>query len=397
MEYRTRYPEGEELERMMVDAGLGQLHRQRLILAAVMVLTVSVLNSLLDFNTTTLWVAIGFSAVVLVGVEMAWRAQLRRNAKRQVPVFGGRETVVTVSDAGLLLETPATHSSMYYPWPLVSKPQLYRKDTVLGFFTPTQLYAIALHGLDAGQRAELLREVQEHAGKAGGEPIPPPMDTARAHTLDITAGQRAEACDITATRICPVWLTLIRCAVLALLAWSAGQQAAELVQADCQVASSGFILIGILAFCAWIVFSYLLHPGRQLLRAASTPAAARVRCRSYLFDTEGQRLQAAGGEGSWAVTGLDRVEAVCRGKSCRVLFMNGQASGLTLPLDAELPPALPAELPAPRRSRLFIPALVVAAVLFAVSFLYTCESAPEEEEPCPEEVYEEILAPIMGD
>lgn len=117
------------------------------------------------------------------------------------------------------------------------------------------------------------------------------------------------------------------------------------------------------------------------MRAASTPAAARVRCRSYLIDTEGQRLQAAGGEGSWAVTGLDRVEAVCRGKSCRVLFMNGQASGLTLPLDAELPPALPAELPAPRRSRLFIPALVVAAVLLPCPFSTPASRPPRKRNP----------------
>lgn len=379
---------------MLVDAGLGLLHRPRLILAAVLVLTVYVLHRLLDFSTTTLWVAIGVCAVVFAAVEITWRALARRNAKRQVPVFGGRETVVTVSDAGVLLETPATHSSAYYPWPLVSKPQLYRKDTMLGFFTPTRLLAVALHGLEAEQRTQLLREMQEHAGKEGGTPLPPPLDTARAHALDITAGQRAEACDITLTRICPVWVTLFRCAVLALFGWRGGQLAAEIVQADFQVESSHFILIGILAVCAWIVFSYLLHPGQRLMRAASTPKAARVRCRSYLFDTEGQRLLAAGGEGSWAVGGLDQVEAVCRGKSCRVLFMKGQDSGLTLPLDAELPPSLPAECPAPRRSRLFIPALLLAAALFAAA----CASASHDEEDAisPEEMYGEVVSPIMG-
>lgn len=372
---------------MLVDAGLGRLHRARLILVAMLVLCLVIFREVLDFPTEMLWVSAGLCMAVFVGWELFWRASLRRHAQRQIPVFSGQETLVTVEDGGLLMETPATHSSLYYAWPLVSRPQLYRRDTMLSFQTPTQMLVFSLHGMEAEQRAELLRELQERAGKEGGTPIPPPLDTTAAHPLKLTPAQLSEAADMMAVRSTSLWIVLIRCAVLAFFGWLVGQLMGV-------PDSQSWTLWAISVFCLWIPFIYLLHPGRLLLRASSTAKAKRVRCHSYLFDTEGQRLLGLG-ESSWAVTGLDQVETVGRGKTCRVLFRHGQTTGLTLPLDAELPSTLPAEQPLPRRSRLFIPALVLTAVLFAVSFHLSCNATPEEEKPGPEEMYEEFVAPIM--
>ena len=394
MVYRTRYPEGEELERMLVEAGQGQLRRARLILVGIFVLGLVIFREVLDFPKEMLWVTAGIFTVVLVAVELMWRSALRRHARLQVPVFGGRETLVTVEDGGLMLETPATRSSVYYPWPLVSRAQLYRRDTMLGFQTPTRMLVLAMHGLEAEQRTELLRELQQRAGKEGGALLPPPLDAAAAHPLELTRAQRSEAADMTAVRSTSLWVVLIRCAVLAFFGWYAGN---VFSYGELGMDSAMCVQLVVLAFGLWIPFIYLLHPGRVLLRAGSTPKAQRSRCRSYLFDTEGQRLLALRGEGSWAVTGLDQVETVGRGKTCRVLFTRGQASGITLPPDAELPSTLPAEQPLPRRSRLFIPALVLAAALFAAAYLPSItEAAPEEEEPTPEEMYGEVAAPIMG-
>ena len=164
--------------------------------------------------------------------------------------------------------------------------------------------------------------------------------------------------------------------------------------------SGQLFLFIFLVYLVYRLGSTLLHPGGKLLRALSTGKALQMRPTAYLFDEEQRRVLVLAGENYWATGGFEDIEAVARGKSCRLLVSRGADGGITLPLDAELPPGLPAEKPARRRSRLAIPAILLSILAcIAALFLANFDSrgtAVDREYPCPAEVrYDEVAAPIL--
>lgn len=350
----------------------------------------------LDLKGVELAFAAGGLAVGYGLVELAWRTAAKRQIERQASVFAGYESILTVTDEGLLVESPRTRSASYHAWQLLARPQLDSKGGTISICIcgPDMVLAFPLHGLDDGQRRELLQELQARAGKQGG-PMPPPLDASRAHPLDITPAQRAEAYDMMAARN-PSWIRLLSAVLLPCLGWQAGDMLGCQILADST--DSGLLgVLGITVVIMALLAANLLHPGRHMLRAASTAKARRTHCKAYLFDTEERRMLALGREDSWAVCSLDQIECMGRGKTCRLVFTRGQALGLTLPLDAELPPGLPAEQPLPRRSRLAWPAILLAAVLCAVAACLAqgegCDCGEYGDEAA-EEMYDEVAAPI---
>ena len=157
-------------------------------------------------------------------------------------------------------------------------------------------------------------------------------------------------------------------------------------------------------FLVYLVYrlgSTLLHPGGKLLRALSTGKALQMRPTAYLFDEEQRLVLVLAGENYWVTWGFEDIEAVARGKSCRLLVSRGADSGIALPLDAELPPGLPAEMPARRRSRLAIPAILLSILACIVTLVLanfdSRDAAIRKAYPHhPAEVmYDEVAAPIL--
>ena len=125
-----------------------------------------------------------------------------------------------------------------------------------------------------------------------------------------------------------------------------------------------------------------------------------MRTTAYLFDTEKRRVLALAGENGWTTWNFELIEAVARGKSCRLLLIRSADGGISLPLDAELPPGLPAEVPARRRSRLAIPAILLSitaciAALVLANFASLRAAADKTYSPSAEAIYDEVAAPIL--
>lgn len=395
--YKLQYPEGKEMARIVAALVRRQVMVVRIRVLALLVPLVGLASILLDFGRAYMIPAGVGLAVGLAILELAWHGMVKRQVRRQVPILSGKETTLTISDSGLVLEND--RASVYYAWHLLSKPHWDRKLGFLNIVAPTGGRGIPLHGLDDARREEVFSEIQARVGKQGGT-VPPPLDATHAHPLKFTYAQRREAYDILATRISRPWLAILGLLAMPVLSWWLCKDLGYFVWSGGEMERGQLFLFIFLVYLVYRLGSTLLHPGGKLLRALSTGKALQMRPTAYLFDEEQRLVLVLAGENYWVTGGFEDIEAVARGKSCRLLVSRGADSGIALPLDAELPPGLPAEKPARRRSRLAIPAILLS-ILACIGALVLANfdsrgTAVDREYPCPAEVmYDEVAAPIL--
>lgn len=396
--YSLQYPVGEEMERIVAAVAKRQVMVARVRVLALYVALAGILVAVNGYSGKMLAGAAVGLAVGWTMLEILCHRGVKRQVKRQVPVIAGNKTTLTIADGGLVLENG--RGAVCCAWHLLSKPQMDRKLGILNIATTVRLLGFPLHGLDEAQREKVFREIQARAGKRGGTVPPPPADASRAHPVTLTHDQRREAYDIMAMRIHKPWLALVFLLLMPVPCWCLCEDLWHFVWSGGEQERGQLFLFILLVYLVYTLAASLLHPGRKLMRAFSSGKALQMRTTAYLFDTEGRRVLALAGENGWTTWNFELIEAVARGKSCLMLLMRGADGGIGLPLDAELPPGLPAEVPARRRSRLAIPAIILSilaciAALALSNFASLRAAADKTYSPSAEAIYDEVAAPIL--
>lgn len=265
---------------------------------------------------------------------------------------------VTLTDAGVMVETPKTGTKAYVAWHRVEKVR--RMGAVLVLYLKSGLfYAFPMDDLSDARAEEMLRYCQGHAQK----PVPaermiaPPADclSPAPYRRTETAAVRAEMADVLVRQLSPLlsWLSPVCMVCLSFgvlyFIWQSQEEVA-------------FINTVLALFSAAFLFMtcrFYLHPGTRLSKWIQTPEPSEVHVSkdNVLMVTPG------------AAWGVLPVPQLSRGWKMRhsYIYEGSEGGAFALALEVQPPALLPQPQKAPAVRRFLLVALY--AVVIPLSLL----------------------------
>ncbi len=347
-------------------------------------LVLGVLGELLFEESRLLMLSVSFGVSLVSGV---WIYYLYTRNWRRREMLG--DLFVTLTDGGVLQESPTLGVRSYTAWQKVRTVQLRGSLLVVQMVTE-MVWFFPLDSLSQAKREEMCRFCQERAGKAVPESqqVRPPAEYIVAAPLPTgnSLEQRKEAADYLVRQ------HQGRTSWLRLLVMSAEMLAILMMGAHYQVTEDWIDLVPavILLGCFFTSLENYLHPGKRMKKwiESTEVATVHVSATHVLLVSPGA---------AWALAPKSKVT---RAEETRYSHVYLFERGGLFALDKETPP--PDSLPLPQRAcrwPRYVMLLFVAVLLpLAVSFLIPRKAETEPEEKYSAELmhFIEDMTPVHG-
>ena len=323
--------------------------------------------------------------VLTLILTMIRAAHMLRSLKRQQQQAG--DIFVTLTERGMMLETPACESKSYIPW------QSVEKASVVGGMMHVALKSgmpllLTVAGLEPERRVEMLKFCKEYAGRE----VPPemliPMPEEYRSESPLrrlsTPVSRQEDADVLMKRLHPraLWVCLLLAPVML---------AAGLILVGCYLTLDEWWMAAVAVFAFYYAFRCLhayWHPGCKLKKWIQREETVEVHLqRGHVLVNNPGKL--------WTLVSQSQVEGALETAHSYIYLMR---SGGLFSIGKELPP--PAILPVPvkksKRGRVLAlvgSLLMVPLLLVAVAAWVFHESYQDDVEYI---IYVEELTPVVG-
>lgn len=337
-----------------------------------------------DIVLEVLLIAFGLTLIS----TMIRAASMMRALKRQQQLAG--DIFVTLTERGMMTETPARESRTYIPWHSVEKVSVAGGMMHVALKSGMPLL-LPVAGVKPERLVEMQKFCREHAGKEvpAGMQIAPPEEycSESPRTRMSTPVSRQEDADVLMRRLYPkaTWV----CLLLAPVTLAAG-----LILVWCYLMLDEWWMIVVAVFSCYFAFRGLYafwHPGYRLKKWIQREESVEVHLR------RGHALVNSPGN-LWTLISQSQVEGALETAHSYIYLMR---SGGLLSIGKDMPP--PATLPAPvrvsQRGRVMAviaSLLSVPVILFGV-FAWAVQTGYDDEAVDTEHIlYVEDLTPVTG-
>ena len=325
--------------------------------------------------------------VLTLILTMIRAAHMLRSLKRQQQQAG--DIFVTLTERGMMLETPACECKSYIPW------QSVEKASVVGGMMHVALKSgmpllLTVAGLEPERRVEMLKFCKEYAGRE----VPPemliPMPEEYRSESPLrrlsTPVSRQEDADVLMKRLHPraLWVCLLLAPVML---------AAGLILVGCYLTLDEWWMAAVAVFAFYYAFRCLhayWHPGCKLKKWIQREEVIEMHFRR-------DHVLVVHQEGGWTSVSENQVEDALE---TRHSYMYLTRYGGLFSIPKEIPP-LPS-LPAPRklsmrkRTVAMIVSLLTVPLLLCGVFMWGFQEGVYDEVDTEHILYVEELTPVTG-
>ena len=325
--------------------------------------------------------------VLTLILTMIRAAHMLRSLKRQQQQAG--DIFVTLTERGMMLETPACESKSYIPW------QSVEKASVVGGMMHVALKSgmpllLTVAGLEPERRVEMLKFCKEYAGREVPSEMLIPMPEEYRSESPLrrlsTPVSRQEDADVLMKRLHPraLWVCLLLAPVML---------AAGLILVGCYLTLDEWWMAAVAVFAFYYAFRCLhayWHPGCKLKKWIQREETVEVHLqRGHVLVNNPGKL--------WTLVSQSQVEGALETAHSYIYLMR---SGGLFSIGKELPP--PAILPVPvkksKRGRVLalVGSLLMVPLLLGGVFMWVFQEVGHDEVDTEHILYVEELTPVTG-